>query len=94
MKKLEDKKREIAGKMGDAKSKAIERYTGDSSGKLYGLKGRDKVHERQINSPNAKLKRAYRGDIAGGHSNKMVERDLARLNHGKGSLWKHISSHK
>jgi hypothetical protein len=80
--------------MSEHKTNALrKKYTGDSSGKLYGLKGKDKSHERQINSPHAKLKRAYRSDIEEGHSNRIVERELARLNRGKSPIWNKISSH-
>ena len=74
------------------KTNALKKYSKDSSGKVYGLKGKDKEHERQINSPRAKLKRAYRQDRDDEHTNRFVDRDLARLNRGKSSVWDKIGS--
>jgi hypothetical protein len=55
----------------------------DSTGKVHDLKAKGKALERKINSPKAKAKRALRGDIYEGHSNRFVERELGRLNHKK-----------
>ena len=77
----------------DSKTKALAKYSRDSQGKIYHLEGKYKAHERQINSPNAKLKRAYRGDEKEGHSNRFITRELARLNLVKSPIWNKISSH-
>lgn len=95
MHKLEEKKKEIAARMRGDKSftekhqeylkntNSFRKYGGvpsAGSGKVYDLKGEGKKFERKINSPKAKIKRALRNDIYEGHSNKFVERELARLN--------------